>query len=234
MVKIDFVPNDYIQQRRASRANFMYLILFVAFMGVVGVTFSIIKVRQQAAQSAFVAVNMKMAGAQEQITQLEALQTKGKTMMRTMAVTAELLEPVPKSVILACLTNNLPSGVSLLELKLTAKEAKFSACKSASASQYQAGCAAAGADGTAVAKEKILETHIEIKGIAPSDIEVANYIAQLGDSVLLTSVALVESKEHKIDTTKFREFKLTAVLKRDIRLTKEDVESIRAKSNKMI
>lgn len=231
MVKIDFVPNDYIQQRRSSRANFMYLILFVAFMGVVGVTFSIIKIRQRAAQSALVAVNAKMAEAQEQITQLEELQIKGKTMMRTMAMTAELLEPVPKSVILACLTNNLPVGVSLLELKLTVKEAKPSAFKSASASQYQAASAAAG---TAVSKEKILETHIEIKGIAPSDIEVANYIAQLGDAILLTNVALVESKEHKIDKTKFREFKLTAVLKKDVRLTKEDIESIRAKSNKMI
>jgi len=231
MVKIDFVPNDYIQQRRSSRANFMYLILFVAFMVVVGVTFSIIKIRQRAVESALVAVNAKMAEAQEQITQLEELQIKGKTMMRTMAMTAELLEPVPKSVILACLTNNLPSGVSLLELKLTVKEAKPSASKSASASQYQA---ASAAGGTAVSKEKILETHIEIKGIAPSDIEVANYIAQLGDSILLTNVALVESKEHKIDKTKFREFKLTAVLKKDVRLTKEDIESIRAKSSKMI
>lgn len=231
MVKIDFVPNDYIQQRRSSRANFMYLILFVAFMGVVGVTFSIIKIRQRAVESALAAVNAKMAEAQEQITQLEELQIKDKTMMRTMAMTAELLEPVPKSVILACLTNNLPGGVSLLELKLTVKEAKPSACKSASASQYQATCAAAGA---AVLKEKILETHIEIKGIAPSDIEVANYIAQLGDSILLTNVALVESKEHKIDKTKFREFKLTTVLKKDVRFTKEDIESIRAKSNKMI
>jgi Tfp pilus assembly protein PilN len=231
MVKIDFVPNDYIQQRRSSRANFMYLILFVAFMGVVGVTFSIIKIRQRAVESALVAVNTRMAEAQGQITQLEELQINGKTMMRTMAMTAELLDPVPKSVILACLTNNMPGGVSLLELKLTVKEAKPSASKSASASQYQA---ASAAGGTAVSKEKILETHIEIKGIAPSDIEVANYIAQLGDSILLTNVALVESKEHKIDTTKFREFKLTAVLKKDVRLTKEDIESIRAKSSKMI
>ena len=231
MVKIDFVPNDYIQQRRSSRANFMYLILFVAFMGVVGVTFSIIKIRQRAVESALVAVDTRMAEAQGQITQLEELQINGKTMMRTMAMTAELLDPVPKSVILACLTNNMPGGVSLLELKLTVKEAKPSASKSASASQYQA---ASAAGGTAVSKEKILETHIEIKGIAPSDIEVANYIAQLGDSILLTNVALVESKEHKIDKTKFREFKLTAVLKRDIRLTKEDIESIKAKSNKMI
>ena len=231
MVKIDFVPNDYIQQRRSSRANFMYLILFVAFMGVVGVTFSIIKIRQRAVESALVAVDTRMAEAQGQITQLEELQINGKTMMRTMAMTAELLDPVPKSVILACLTNNMPGGVSLLELKLTVKEAKPSASKSASASQYQAASAAAG---TAVSKEKILETHIEIKGIAPSDIEVANYIAQLGDSILLTNVALVESKEHKIDKTKFREFKLTAVLKKDVRLTKEDIESIRAKSNKMI
>ena len=41
MAKIDFVPNDYIQQRQSSRANFMYLVLFMILMAAVGVTFSI-------------------------------------------------------------------------------------------------------------------------------------------------------------------------------------------------
>ena len=50
----------------------------------------------------------------------------------------------------------------------------------------------------------------------------------------MTDVALVESKEHKMDATKFREFKLTAMLKADRRLTKDDIESIRAQSGKTI
>jgi Tfp pilus assembly protein PilN len=210
MVKIDFVPNEYIQQRQSSRANFMYLVLFMVLMGALAITFSIIKVGQ--------------------IAQLEELQAKGKAMMATMGMAAELLEPVPKSVILACLTNNMPSGMSLLGIKVTAKETKAHVSRTASASQYQAATAAASASPT-VSKEKLLETHIEIKGMAPSDIEVANYIARLGGSVLLENVALVESKEHKIDNTEFREFKLTTTVTSDVRLTKEDVENIRRSGN---
>ncbi len=233
MVKIDFVPNEYIQQRQASRANFMYLVLFMVLMGALAITFSIIKVRERSVKSSLAIVEAKMVEAHGQIATLEELQAKGKAMMATMGMAAELLEPVPKSVILACLTNNMPSGVSLLELKVTAKKTKAPVSRTASASQYQAATAAANTSPT-VSKEKLLETHIEIKGIAPSDIEVANYIARLGGSVLLENVALVESKEHKIDNTKFREFKLTAIVRSDVQLTKEDVESIRRKGNKTI
>jgi Tfp pilus assembly protein PilN len=233
MVKIDFVPNEYIQQRQSSRANFIYLVLFMVLMGALAITFSIIKVRERSVKSSLAVVEAKMVEAHGQIAQLEELQAKGKAMMATMGMAAELLEPVPKSVILACLTNNIPSGVSLLELKVTAKKTKAPVSRTASASQYQAATVAANTSPT-VSKEKLLETHIEIKGIAPSDIEVANYIARLGGSILLENVALVESKEHKIDNTKFREFKLTAIVRADIQLTKEDVESIRRKGNKTI
>ncbi|HIJ67243.1 MAG TPA: PilN domain-containing protein [Planctomycetes bacterium] len=233
MVKIDFVPNDYTQQRQSSRANFMYLVLFMILMAAVGITFSILKLREQSVKSSLAAVDAKMMMAKGQIAQLEELQTKGKVMMKTMAMAAELLEPVPKSVVLACLTNNIPSGVSLLELNFTSKKTKASVPKPA-ASQYQAATSAANTEQDSFSHENLFETHIEIKGIAPSDIEVANYIAQLGGAALLTNVALVESKEHKMDETKFREFKLTAMLRTDIRLTKEDIESIRAKSKKTI
>jgi Tfp pilus assembly protein PilN len=234
MVKIDFVPNEYFQQRQSSRSNFIYLVLFMVLMTAVVVTFSIIKLRQQSVKSSLVAVEAKMAAAQDQIAQLEELQVKGKTMIKTMGMAAELLEPVPKSVVLACLTNNLPSGVSLLELKLTTKEGKSLASKTSSASQYQAASTAVEAEQVPVSREQLFQTNIEIKGIATSDIEVANYIARLGVSPLLTNVALVESKEHKVDTTKFREFKLTAMLKTDRRLGAEDVERIRTNGGKTI
>ena len=122
MVKIDFVPNDYIQQRDSGRANFLYLVLFGALMGAIGVTFSIIKMHQKSVESELVSLNLQMSKAQEQITQLDELKTKSKSMMKTMVMTAELLEPIPRSIVLANLTNNLPLGVSLLELKLEEKD----------------------------------------------------------------------------------------------------------------
>jgi hypothetical protein len=70
-------------------------------------------------------------------------------------------------------------------------------------------------------------------GIAPSDIEVASFIARLSGSMLLDQVELVESKERIIDDIQFREFKLRAMLKPNLTLTKEDIDSIRLKRDEM-
>jgi len=150
-------------------------------------------------------------------------------MMRTALTTAELLEPVPRSVLLASLTNNLPPGVSLLKLSLLQKEPKQTN-RAAPSSKYQAAQAKKTSAENKVSREKLLETHIDIEGMAPSDLEVAAYIERLSSSSLLDNVALVESKEHKIDDSMFRRFKLTAMLTKDVHLTKEDVKRIRDKA----
>lgn len=231
MAKIDFVPNDYIQQRDSTRANFLYLVLFSALMGGIIVTFSIIKLRQKTVEAELKVVNEKMTKAHEQIAQLDDLKTKSSTMIKTMAVTGELIERVPKSVVLACVTNNLPSGVSLLDFKLKQKEIK-TPTSSAPVSQYQT--ASAAASGTSTANSKLEETQIELEGIAPSDIEVAAYIAQLEGSILLDNVELVESKERNIDDIIFRQFKLKTVIKNEVLLTQEDIERIKAKRKQMM
>lgn len=224
MSRVDFVPEEYIQQRESGKANFMYLLLFGAMMCGIGVTFSIIKVRQKAVAAKLATVNAKMAQAGEQILQLEQLKTKGKDVMKTMVMTSGLIEKVPRSIILACLTNNMPTGVSLLELKIEEKEITLKTPKPAART---AGAAAAAA--AAETPQIIVETTVNISGIAPSDIGVANYIARLSESILLDRVSLVESKERNIDDMKFRQFKLNAYIKSDMLLTKEDISSIRRK-----
>lgn len=227
MAKIDFVPDDYIQQREGNRANLTYLVLLAVLMSAICVTFSIIKIRQRAARNELATLVQQMSQAHKQIAQLEELKIKSRTMMRTMVMTAELLEPIPRSIILAALTNNLPDGVSLLETKLSEKEIIRAAPAPARTSQYQVAGVKAAAQREPPQKD--FETTIEIKGIAPSDIEVAAYIAQLSGSVLFDSVALVESKEHKINETRFREFKLKTMLAKNAVLSKEDVGKIREK-----
>ena len=77
-----------------------------------------IKVRQRALNTKEKIVNMKIAQAHESIKQFEELRQKRKTMMRTALTIAELLEPAPRSVLLAALINTLPPGASLLKLNL--------------------------------------------------------------------------------------------------------------------
>ncbi len=241
MANINFVPDDYVQGNESRRTNLVYLVLFAVVMTALGGSFVAIKLRQRACGSNEEVVNTRMAEIKEVITQFEQLQAKRREMMKTALTTAELLEPVPRSVLLASLTNNLPSGVSLVQLNLLQKQSKNRSATAVSSkgSKYQAAQAhkSAGQNGDVQRgenPEKFLETHIGIEGTAPSDLQVASYIERLSDSALLDNVALVESKECKIDDNTFRQFKLTAMLRKDVHLTKEDVEGIRGRGEESV
>lgn len=242
MLNINFVPDEYVQSNESRRTNLMYLVLFTIVMAALGGSFMTIKIRQRALDAKEKIVNEKMLQAKEALEQFEKLQEKRKVMIKTALTTAELIEPVPRSVLLASLTNNLPPGVSLLQLKLVQKEPR-QLIRTAQTSKYEQ---AKGITSQPVSQEKLLETYIDIEGIALSDIQVAAYIEQLGGSTLLDNVALVESKEYKTrgrgqsratfgaaDTT-YRQFKLTAMLAKDVHLTSEDVGRIRSRCDSMM
>ena len=227
MANINFVPDDYVQNTESSRTNLLYLVLFGVVMIALCGSFLTIKIRPRACGVKEKLVNTKMTKIQEARKKFEELQTKRGEMMRTALTTSQLIEPVPRSVLLATLTNNLPQGVSLLKLGLIQKESGRS-LKSAPTSKYQTKQAKAAANDAQVSRESLLETHIDIEGVAPSDLQVAEYIGRMSNSSLLDNVALVESKEHEVEGgTMFRRFKLTAMLKKEVHLTREDVKSIR-------
>jgi len=236
MVNVNFVPDDYAQGNECRRTNFLYLVLFAVVMMALGGSYVAIMIRQRACMANEELVNGRLAEMQEAIQQFEELQTKRREMMKTALTTAELLEPVPRSIVLATLTNNLPVGVSLSELELIQKQPTPGA-QAARTSKYQAAQAQQDNQtegGESVNPEKLLETHIEIGGIAPSDLQVAAYIERLGQSTLVDTVALVESKECKVEENTFRQFKLTAMLKKDVHLSKQDVERIKSKAEKSV
>jgi hypothetical protein len=238
MLNINFVPDDYVQNNESRRMNWMCIILFVIVMAGLGGSFMTIKIRQRACNDKEKLVNAKMTQIQESIKQFEELQTKRKAMMKAALTTAELLEPVPRSVLLASFTNNLPPGVSLLKLSLIQKEPTPQQSQSAPTNKYQAAqagkAAAAAAVQATVSREKSLETYIEISGMAPSDLQVAAYIERLSISTLFDNVALVESKEYKIEDTTFRQFKLTMMVKSDVHLSKDDISKITKSAEKSV
>jgi len=227
MLKVNFVPDDYIQDNESRRTNLMYLILFALVMSGLGGAFATIKIRQRAVKSQEKMVNEQMIKAKDAIEQFERLQEKRKLMMKTALTTAELLEAVPRSVLLAAVTNNLPAGTSLLKLQVQ----QYQPRNSPSTTKYQQ-AANKSQSRQELSPEKRLETKISIEGMAPSDLQVASLIENLGCSALLKNVALVESKEEKSDTSRYRKFKLSAMLRKEAHLTKQDVDYIRTKCQK--
>ena len=229
MSNVNLVPDDYIQNNESRRTNLMYVFLFVLVMSGLTGCFLTIKVRQKACQSQEKMVNEKMAKAQLAITEFDKLQAKRKIMMKTALMTAELIEPVPRSILLASLTNDLPKGASLVRLSLEQKEPKAVVANAKPESKFEA---TANKKAAVVSSEQLLDTNIDIEGVAPSDIQVATYIKRLTDSMLFDNVALVESKEWKLDDVSFRQFKLKTMLRKGVHLTSKDIEEIKMKCNK--
>ena len=242
MVNINFVPDDYAQSNESRRTNFIYIVLFGVVMIALGGSFVSIKIRQRACYTSEELINARMTEIKEAINQFEELQTRKREMMKTALTTSELLEPVPRSILLASLTNNLPEGVSLSKVDLIQKQlkqnpsvattSKFQSAQSQNANGSKK--AAQSRNGAPENPEKLLETLIDIGGLAPSDLQVASYIEQLSNSSLLDNVALVESKEYKIDDSTLRQFKLSAMLRKNVHLTKDDIEGIKSKAENTI
>jgi Tfp pilus assembly protein PilN len=206
-------------------------------MAVLGGSFVSIKMRQRAINAKEQVINAKLQDAEVAIEQFEQLQKKRRAMMKTALTTAELLEPVPRSVLLASLTNNLPSGVSLLRLNIIQKEPKRVVTTNTTAtavntaiSKYQQAQGGTSIEPSIASTEKLIETHIDIEGIASSDRQVAAYIQSLSSSSILNNVALVESVENKVEDVVSRRFKLKAMLAMNAHLTKEDVEKIKSRN----
>lgn len=228
MLNVNFVPDDYVKSSESQRTNFMYLVLFAVVMTGLGGSFVTIKIRQRTVATKEEYLSAKATKAQEAIEQFEALQARRKVMLKTALTIAELLEPVPRSVLLASLTNNLPPHVSLVRLNLVQKEPKTTN-RLTPKNNYRKARSAKSAVQATESQEKLLKTYMDIEGVAPSDLQVAAYIKQLSGSALLENVALVESKEHKVENMTFRHFKLTATLSKEIHLSSEDIEEIRTR-----
>ncbi len=229
MLNVNFVPDDYVKSTASRRTNLMYLVLLAVVMTGLFGSFVTIKMRQKAVVERERYLSKKAAQTQDAIQQFEALQEKRKVMLKTALTTAELLEAVPRSVLLASLTNNLPSGVSLLKLSVIQKEPKGTS-HSVATTRYQQAQAKNAAAQNQESPEKLLQTYIDIEGVAPSDLQVAAFLEQLSCSTLFDNVALVESKEHKVDDMTYRDFKLKAMLRKDIQLSSEDIETIRSRA----
>lgn len=217
MAQIDFVPDDYIQRKESRRANFFYLALLALIVAGIMGAFALIKVRQNSVANEAKAVDARMAIVQQAIKQLEQLQIKKQEMMKTALLTAELIEPVPRSLIVAMLTNFLPDSVSLSNIKIMQKAAPAQRL-----SQYDAIKAAA----TQRSSGQDSVTELEIEGLAASDIGVADYIANLSKSNMLENVSLVQSKQKDVGSGSYREFKLTAQVRANFTVSDDEIKNI--------
>ena len=116
-----FLPEDYLEKRIARRTNAICLVLFlVVMMSVVAAWFvtgrQVSQVRHQRAD-----VRRQLTDKAKQLEQLEQLVQQRQTMVRKAALSAALVERIPRDRLLSELINHMPASMGLLEMDLSTK-----------------------------------------------------------------------------------------------------------------
>jgi Tfp pilus assembly protein PilN len=231
MNKVNFLPEDYIDKKAQQRTNVICLSLFLLVMSGVAGGFVVTEQRQRSMDNYAEQVKRDMLQASNSLKQMEVLEQKKKQMMMKASISALLMEPVPRSLLVATVTNNLPAGVSLLGCNLVSKEASKAgdtgvrnrnkkAVRTAPAKKEE-GEKAAGE--TEIPAPEKLQTTIELTGIAGNDIQVAELIANLNRSELFSQVNLAFSEQQNTAEESLRHFKLMVTLDPNARASEADV-----------
>jgi Tfp pilus assembly protein PilN len=210
--QLSFLPDDYLEQKAQRRSNIVCAALAAIVLTTVGAAFSVTERMNRKVDSDNAITQLQYAEAARQITQVQSLQDKQRKMAHEAELSESLLEKVPRSYILAAITNSLPSGVSLLDFTLDAKRHIIVPPPVTAMEKHLAADAANKSDSTPMAEPIVYDVGIKLTGVADTDVQVSNFISHLGKSPLLRDVNLVVSDEYSMAEQKLRRFQLEMAL----------------------
>lgn len=197
--QLSFLPDDYLERKAQRRTNAICAGLFLVVMVAIGAAFTFSERSNRDVDKSYDFKLKEFTAEAKRIEQAEQMQEKQRTMARQAELAASLLEKVPRSFILAEITNAMPPGVSLIEFTLESKRRNPpppSASRGPAFEQRKASDivkkATADANANAPSAEvKVYDVMMRIVGIAQTDVQVAALIRKLSQSKMLKDVNLV-------------------------------------------
>jgi Tfp pilus assembly protein PilN len=208
MQVINFVPQDYIKRKRARKANMlcgMLAAVVVVALGIAlmltGATGDEIEQMQSTAQS-------RLSEAAADVARWKKMQSDRQALLERAERSAELMNPLPHSRIVAEVVSALPSSSALTELHVLDQKVRV----------IEAAAPPAGAAGrrgrqpAQVVRERV-ETRLRVIGIAPTDVEVARVMAGLSGSALFEKVELAYSEDQVVSGRAVRKFEVSMQLR---------------------
>jgi Tfp pilus assembly protein PilN len=216
--QLSFLPDDYLERKAQRRTNAVCAVIFLLVCGGVGSAFTMSERATKRIDEQFSLVEDQYVSEAKRLQQVKDMQVKQKRMAHQADLTASLLERVPRSNILAELTNLLPAGLSLLDVNLDSKVKSKAATVSADAPKtaYEqkkaAKAAASGPPQPTMVEPRNYEVTMKVTGIAYTDVQVAQFLHRLSRSKLFREVNLLISDQFEIDKEKLRKFQIELVL----------------------
>ena len=215
-----FLPEDYLDRKIARRTNLICITLFIVMFGAISAAFFV-----QGRQQGYVAtestrVNQQFGERAQQLRQIEMLQDRKQQMIGKAKIVQQLVERVPRSIILAEMINHMPSTLSLLEFSLETKAVTPGARPRTAIERdrLQRSDAEAAEEVTIAPREVLLE----VVGVAPNDTDVSTFIENLSNHPLFVAVGLEYIESFEIEGVDMRRFRVVMQLNMDLTFDRDD------------
>lgn len=233
MTDASFLPDDYLAHQAEKRTNVISLTLFVVVMFAVFGAFLVTNRQWSQVKGAQASINQQFQDAAAKIEELNELEKQRERMLNKAEVAIALVERVPRSILLAEFINRMPPRLSLLEFELKSTPVKppvkqvnqkaTGSLKGKTAPKQPAPGRKGETREEAMEERKIdppmYDVTIAMVGLAPTDREVSQYIAELVAHPLLKDVSLKYSVQSLVDEAQLQEFRVEMRLdpKADVR-----------------
>ena len=202
-----FLPEDYVEKKTQRRTNVISLALFLVVMVSIIGAFLVTDRQGVERRRLQQQVNTEFEEAARRLEQLEDLQRRKDQMLRKARVTAMLIERVPRSLLFAELINQMPSTLSLLEFEINTKVKRVK--RKAMTALDKAKQAQKGNKQKEEDEIPPSVVSLRLVGVAPTDVQVAQFMTSLSRSYMFTDVNLAYSEEaNLVDDHLMRKFSI--------------------------
>lgn len=220
-----FLPEDYVQRKAEGRANIIGLTLFCAVMGTVVAAFFVTNRNWKSVHDEREAIAVQYTAAEPEIELLIKLEEQKEQMLQKAEIVTALIEPVPRSILMAELVTRMPEEMTLLTVELkgrrvaeaTTTKADDKNKRRTSVRGRQAGSLGGtktGASADDAETKSILPPRYEytltLIGVTTKNEDISDYMDGLKLSPLLRRVDLKEVDSQKMNDRQLRKFEIVA------------------------
>lgn len=214
----NFLPDDYLTRCGIRRANWVCLGIAAGTLLLLGVAVAFVLVQSWAMAGMRFLAEAQYQEASRQIEDLKQLEQHKAGLLRKVELSTDLLERVPRSHVLARLTNYLPEHTSLTSMTMQVEQIKVPVDSSADGTAPPA--AGKRTKGQAGKKQprviRVKRVRFRLDGLAETDVEVAEYISRLHTDPLFETVDLQFSEAFPYqEGVTMRRFQMSFLLRKD-------------------
>lgn len=220
-----FLPEDYLDRKIARRTNMICIGLFIIMIAAIGAAFYVQDQQDAGTRADLIKVNEFFTKRAAQLRQIKELQERQQQMIEKAKVVRQLVERVPRSIILAEMVNNMPPALSLFEFHLETKAApaprNLTALDRAQAQQEKDQAKQEG-------KVEIVprQVFLVVEGIAKKENQITEFMGNLTHHTLFHSVGLQFIEQDSVEDTDLFRFRIRMELNQEVLIERSATEDL--------